>query len=508
MQKEIIINSTNEDTRIALLEDRRLVELFVERPDNERMVSDVYKGKIRKVVKGMQAAFIDIGFPQDAFLHFSDMGSRVSQLFADLDDEGENGTKTRSDVDPSDLLRNKQEIIVQIVKEPIANKGPRVSTELAMPGRFLVLIPKMRKIGVSRKIESRKERQRLRRLMRKLLPKDFGLIVRTVAAGKSEELLKQDLDRLLNEWETLQKKMPGAPPYALLYKDLDMASSVIRDLFTEDVKRVVIDSRKMHRDITRYLKESGSTLVKRVEHYKGKQPIFDKFNIEKDIQRSIEKKVWMKNGGYLIIEHTEAMTVVDVNSGRFFGRKDHEKNSLKVNLEAVREIALQMRLRDVGGLIVLDIIDMEKEENRKKVLNELYKEFSRDRAVFKLTPMSRFGLVEMTRQRIRPSLIYNISENCPHCGGSGRVPTKGTVMAHVERAIRRYTTSRFDRRVILQVHPEMYAYINNHRFGRRFKLMLKYWVKIITEKNEKLLPHEFRLLEKRTGADVTKKFAF
>ncbi len=508
MQKEIIINSTNEDTRIALLEDRQLVELFVERPDYERMVGDIYKGQVRKVVKGMQAAFIDIGFKQDAFLHFSDMGSRISQLFADIDEEDLEDNRSSNSVDPQDLLRNGQEIIVQIVKEPIANKGPRVSTELTLPGRFVVLMPKMRKIGVSRKIGSRQERRRLRTLMRKLVPKDFGLIVRTVAAGKSTELLQQDLEKLLAEWERLQKKMEEAPVYSLLYKDLGMASSVIRDLFTDDVKRVVVDSRKMHREITEYLKDSGSELVNRVEYFRSRQPIFDAFGIEKEIQRSLEKKVWMDNGGYIIIEQTEALCVVDVNSGRYFGRKEHEKNSLKVNLEAAREIARQLRLRDIGGLIVIDFIDMEEQANKERVLNELRKAFARDRAVSKIEPMSRFGLMELTRQRIRPSLIYNITENCPTCKGTGLVPTKGTVLAQVERAIRRYTVSRLDRRVVLQVHPEMLAYLNNKRFGRRFQLMLKYWVKIIAETNAELLPHEFRLLEKRTREDVTGKFAY
>jgi ribonuclease G len=509
MEKEIIINSTNEDTRIALLEDKRLMELFVERPDYERQVGDIYKGKVRKVVKGMQAAFIDIGFKQDAFLHFSDIGSNVGQLFADIDeDELEGEGDTRSDVDPTSLLHKGQEIVVQIVKEPIANKGPRVSTELNIPGRFLVLLPRMRKIGISRKISSSAERKRLRNLMRKLLPKDFGLIIRTVAEGKDETALQQDLERLLQQWKELEKKIATAKPYTLLYKDLSMASSVIRDLFTDDVKRVVVDSRKMYRDIQKYLKEVSSDLHKRVEYYRGKQPIFDYFDIEKDIQRSIEKKVWMDNGGYLFIEQTEALAVVDVNSGRYFGRKDHERNSLKINLEAVREIARQIRLRDLGGLIVIDFIDMEENSNKKKVLNELQKEFARDRAVSKIEPMSRFGLVEMTRQRIRPSLIHNLYDPCPNCNGNGLVPSKGTILADVERAIRRYTASRLDRRLILKVHPEVDAYINDKPFGRRFKLMWKYWVKITTEVDETLKPHEFKLIEKRTGKDVTSLYAF
>ena len=509
MRKEIVINSTNEDTRIALLENGKLVELFVERPDNERMVGDIYKGRVRKVVKGMQAAFIDIGFAQDAFLHFSDMGANVNQLFADTSDDEDDGKKGGgNDSEPWELLRNGQEVVVQIVKEPISNKGPRVSTELTVPGRFLVLVPNQRRVGVSRKISSSRERRRLRQQVRKLLPKGFGLIVRTVAEGKPSELIQQDLNKLLKNWREIEKKMETAQPSDLLFADLSMASSVIRDIFTADVKRVVVDSRKMHKEISQYLQDAGSELLDRLEYFKSKKPIFDVFNIENEIQRSTEKKVWMDNGGYIIIEHTEALTVVDVNSGRYFGRKDHEKNSLKINLEAAREIARQLRLRDVGGLIVVDFIDMEEEHNKKKVQSELQKEFSRDRSVSKIEGMSRFGLVEMTRQRIRPSLIYNINKTCEICHGTGLVPTEGTVLAHIERAIRRYVAARFDRRIILQVHPDMMGFLDEKRFGRRFRLMWKYWIRIIAETNEALLPHEFRLLTKRNREDVTKEFAY
>jgi ribonuclease G len=509
MKKEIIINSTNEDTRIALLENGNLVELFVERPDNERMVGDIYKGRVRKVVKGMQAAFIDIGFPQDGFLHFSDMGANVNQLFADIEEESiEGGVKSKDDIEPWELLRNGQEITVQIVKEPISSKGPRVSTELTLPGRFLVLVPNQHRVGVSRKISSGQERKRLRQVVRKLLPKNFGLIVRTVAAGKSEEVIKQDLEKLLKEWNIIQQKIRTVKPPKLLFQDLGMASSVIRDLFTSDVQRVIVDSRKMHREITRYLKEVSSDLLERLEYFKSKKPIFDVFNIEEEIQRSLEKKVWMKNGGYVIIEHAEALTVVDVNSGRYFGKRDHEKNSLKINLDAAREIARQLRLRDVGGLIVIDFIDMEDDSNKKKVFNELLKEFSRDRAASKIEGLSRFCIVEMTRQRIRPSLIYNITEPCSVCEGSGLVPTRGTILANIERAIRRYVSSKLDRRVILEVHPEMVEYLDNKKTGRRFRLMWKYWIKIILRENPELQHHQFRLIVKRTGENVTGKFVY
>jgi ribonuclease G len=258
MLKEIIINSTNEDTRVALLEDHKLVEVFVERPGHERMVGDIYKGRIRKVVKGMQAAFIDIGFEQDAFLHFSDMGANVNQLFADIDEELLTDGESKRDIDPADLLRNGQEISVQIFKEPIGNKGPKVTTEITIPGRFLVLLPNQRRIGVSRKIFDPGERKKLRTTVRKFLPKNFGLIIRTVAEGKSVEALRLDLQSLLKEWKQVEKKIQTAKPPALIYQDLGMASSVIRDLFTHDVERVVIDSRKMYREITQNITKAAN----------------------------------------------------------------------------------------------------------------------------------------------------------------------------------------------------------------------------------------------------------
>ncbi|OPX32771.1 hypothetical protein B1H10_07025 [candidate division KSB1 bacterium 4484_188] len=507
MKKEIIVNSTNEDTRIAILENNKLVEIFVERPDNERMVGDIYKGRVRRVVKGMHAAFINIGFAQDAFLHFSDMGTNVNQLFADIDSEElEETQEKKEDLDPADLLRNGQEIVVQIIKEPISTKGPRVTTELTLPGRFMVLLPNQDRVGVSRKIASFKERKRLRSICRKIRPANFGIIVRTVAEGKTEDILRQDLNALLKTWNRVQKEIKESKPPKLIFQDLGMASSVIRDLFTSDVQKVVVDSRKMYREITRYLKEVGSVLVNRVEYLKSRQPIFDVFKIETELQRSLERKVWMRNGGYIIIEHTEALTSIDVNSGRYFGKKNHEQNSLKINLAAAREIARQLRLRDIGGLIVIDFIDMEYEENRNKVVKELSKEFSHDRAITRTAEMSRFGLIEMTRQRIRPSLIHNITEPCPLCEGIGLVPTQGTVLANIERAIRRYVASGLDRRILVQAHPDMLEYLNGGRFSRRLRLMWKYWVQIRTEADPELKPYQFRILIRKNRRDVTEKF--
>jgi len=507
MKKEIIINSTNEDTRIALLENGKLVEIFVERPDNERMVGDIYKGRIRRVVKGMRAAFVNIGFEQDGFLHFSDMGDEVNQLFADIDEEMIESKQKKTDIDPADLLRNGQEINVQIVKEPIITKGPRVTTELTLPGRFMVLAPNQNRVGVSRKISSVQERKRLRTLARKIRPKNFGIIVRTVAERKDEATLRADLQKLMKTWQMVQSEMKKSQPPKLIFKDLGMASSVIRDLFTSDVERVVVDSRKMQREIQRYLKEVGSELLNRLEYFKSRKPIFDVLQIEEELQKSLKPKFWMKNGGYLIIEQTEALTSIDVNSGRYFGKKDHERNSLKINMEAAREIARQLRLRDIGGLIVIDFIDMEVEQNKIKLFNELKKELSPDRAVSRISEISKFGLIEMTRQRIRPSLIHNINEPCPMCEGAGLVPTQGTVLAGIERIIRRHVATDGDRRIIIRAHPDLIEYLNNKRFSRRYRLMWKYWIKITTEIDESLRHFEYRILLQKKREDITEKFA-
>lgn len=508
--KQIIINSTNEDTRIAILEDNKLVDLFVERPDNERMVGDIYKARVKKVVPGMQAAFIDIGFHQDAFLHFSDFDSTNTWLFFDDDEEDEDNIvpsrKRMTDEEITEFLKKNKEIIVQVVKEPISNKGPRVSMDISIPGRFLVLVPNETRIGISKKIANRDERRRLKEIARKITPKGFGLIVRTVAEGKNEEVLRQDLQKLLSTWKKIESKIKDAPTPMLIFKDVSMATSVIRDLFTSDVEKVVVDSRKLYRDIVNYLKDVAPNLQKKVEYFKSKEPIFDAFKIEQEIQNSLNKKVWLKNGGYLYIEHTEALVSIDVNSGKYFGKKDHEEHSLKINLEAAREIARQIRLRDIGGLIVIDFIDMQDPANKEKVVNELKKEFSRDKATTKIADMSPFGLIEMTRQRTKPSLIQNISEPCPYCQGVGLIPTKGTVVSNIERWVRRYKAGDYDRRIILQVHPEMAEYLSNGKISRLVRLMFKYWIVITMEINEKLKVHEFRILSRKKREDITEKF--
>ncbi len=505
MKKEIIINSTSYETRIAILEDNKLVELFVERPEHERMVGDIYKGKVSTVLPGMMAAFIDIGLEQNAFLHFSDIinSSDYFGTITGIESDDKKGIEIQ---DPFSFIREGKDILVQITKEPIGGKGARVTTDIALPGRFLVLMPYENHIGVSKKIASIKEKRRLKNIVKSIKPKNAGLIIRTVAEGKNENVLKKDLENLVKNWKKIERKITKLESPALVYKDMGMASSVIRDLFTSDIDRLIVDNRKLLKNIINYLKEASPGLLPKVELYKMKKPIFDEFNIENEIEKSLEKKIWLKRGGYIVIEQTEALVAIDVNSGKFIGKKDYEQNALKVNLEAVREIARQLRLRDIGGIIIIDLIDMSEEKNKKRVYEELKKEMRKDRAKYSILEISNFGLIEMTRQRIRPSLLFTFSDECPVCKGTGRIVSKETVAAKIERWIKRFKLVSKERKLKLLLHPDMKRYLTEGTINRLMKLMVRYWVRIYAEADPKLNIDEFRFLSINRNKDITNEY--
>src|SRR5690606_31806504 len=485
MGKEIVVNAEKSQTRIAILEDGELVELYIEGQENVRTIGDIYLGRVRKIMPSIQAAFVDIGQKQDAFLHFSDVADNLPELLAWLDDPephignsrseekqpnrkrgkrvkpkgvrnavagpgdqpgdemeeaaGANGSvgadgrpkkvldaqargKRRSaqqrskqgrrgrgrDFLVEDVLKRDQRILVKIVKEPISNKGSRVSTDISMAGRFLVLVPFGDYVAVSKKIYSYKERRRLKALAKSLLPDGFGLIIRTVAEGKNAKTLDTDLNLLLEKWRRLEKKLAGKPnPPMVVHQDVNMLSSVMRDLFSDDYDRVLIDDEKLYRNVKSYIQAVAPQMVDAIKLHRGKQHIFEAIGINDEIQEAFEGRVNLPGGGYLFIEHTEAMHVIDVNSGRSGRGLSQEENSLRVNLEAARAIAKQIRLRDLGGIIVVDFIDLRDEKNKRKVYEELKKEFKKDRAVSKILPMSDFGLVQITRQRLRPSITVS-----------------------------------------------------------------------------------------------------
>ena len=499
MKKEIYISESMGESRIAIIEDGTLVEVYVEKQDQQRMVGNIYKGQVENVLPGMQAAFVDIGYDINAFLPFSEIENSAYLSEID-DDESSNGKKTKKNArrrknsgNVSVGLKTGQEIFVQVIKEAFAGKGPRVTTEIALPGRLLVFVPNAKYIGISKKIWDKYERRRLKKIVSSLKQKDMGVIIRTVAEGKSEELLKNDFSSLIDKWKKLQSKSKRTKEASLIYEDLETASSVIRDLFTPDIGKIVIDSKKLYRKLQSYLEDISPNMANRLEHYKLKQSLFESKGIENELDKLLQPKVWLKSGAYLIIEKTEAMVVVDVNSGRFVGKKNHEENSLKINLEACKEVARQLRLRDLSGLVVIDFIDMREESNQKKIYYELRKELKKDRAKVAVSPLSDFGLLEMTRQRIRLSLLDSMSEECPTCHGSGRIMSRETLITRIDYWLRRYKSKHRSLKLKLELHPEVAEFLKNNKKALR-GLMWQNFTYISIEGNNSIARDEFRFL--------------
>ena len=504
MKKEIYINESMGETRIAILEDTQLVEVYVEKQEKQRMVGNIYKGKVENVLPGMQAAFVDIGFDVNAFLPFSEIEN--SDYLMDVDEEdlrnGSNNHRRNNDNIAVDLTTG-QDLYVQVIKEPFAGKGPRVTTEVAVPGRMLVLVPEANYIGISKKVWDKYERRRLKKIISSFKQKGFGVIVRTVAEGKSEEVLRNDYEQLKSSWDRLQGKAERTQSPTLVYEDLETASSVIRDLLTSDVEKIVIDSKKLFRKTSRYLEDVSSNMANRLDFYRLKTPLFEGMGIEDELVKLMRPKVWLKSGAYLIIEKTEAMVVVDVNSGRFVGKKQHEDNSLKINLEAAREVARQLRWRALPGLIVIDFIDMREEANRRKVYYELRKELKKDRAKVAVSPISEFGLLEMTRQRIRLSLIDSMSEECPTCHGSGRIISKDTLITRIDHWLRRYKSKHSDLRLKLLLHPENSDFITKNKKKVLRGLMWQNFVHISIKDSAEVNRDEFRFIRTKDNEDIT-----
>ena len=519
MKKVILINSIAEDIRIAITEDGKLAEFFLDTPDKERNVGDIYLGKVGKVIPGIRAAFIDLGFQQDAFLHFSDIGNTLddysaiigddSDIEEDEEEEDEPQTNFISQKDSYHKLPNLergQDIVVQITKEPVGNKGFRVTSKVSIPGRYLVLIPFEKKIGLSKKIYNPKEKRRLRSIVKSTLPKGFGIIIRTVAAGQEDNLILDDLNTLIQTWNDIQSKLKTIKAPLILHKDVSTTSSVIRDLFKEDISKIIVDSKKIFKDIKLYVDETSPEFSSKLELYNGDQPLFDVYNIEKQIEESIQRKVWLKNGGYIIIEPTEAMTVVDVNSGKYARHRDQEINSLNTNLESAKEIVRQIRLRDIGGIIVIDFIDLYDEKNRRRLFEDIKREFKNDRAKSTILPVSEFGLVEITRQRIRQNIIHTVSDFCPMCNGSGHIQSKSTFLNRIERWITRYKGGNNGMSLTLTVNPYIRHYLSEGFISKFTQLRFKCFIFINLEEDEKLSLNEFKFYSKKLGKDITAEF--
>ena len=532
MKKEIIISSTSSENRIAITEDGKLSELFIENPQNERIIGDIYLGRIAKVIPGIKAAFIDLGFKQDAFLHFSDIGEQSDEFKALLgvdtpddedDDEEEdkppqqtnrrNHNYNRSRRNELPKLERDQNIIVQITKEPVGNKGVRVTSKIAIPGRYLVFLPFENKVNASKQIMNIREKKRLKNIVRgykREKNQEFGAIIRTVAENAEHGAIIEDIDQLLNTWQEIEKNIKAEKAPALLYKDLTMTSSVIRDLFRDDVLKVITDSKRLYKEIGAYLKITSPALLDKVELYKNSEPIFDVYGIEKEIQLTINKKVNLKSGGYIFIEHTEAMVVIDVNSGKYARSKDQETNSLKTNLEASREIVRQIRLRDLGGIIVIDFIDVYDDRNKKKIYDELKKEFRKDRAKVTVLPMSDFGIIQITRQRVRQSLIKSISEPCPMCGGTGIVESSSNIIIRIERWIKRYKSQSHKlspSKLILKVNPQVFKHLKEGTISYITRISFRYLVRLKLVEDPELAMQDFRFLLSKDDKDVTEEYS-
>ena len=521
MIKEIIINSSTTQTRVAITEDGNLADFFVDYPENRRMVGDIYLGKVARVLPGIKAAFIDIGMKHDAFLHFSDIGVRTTQFQemlgddSDIDEEDEedsnhrNNNHYRNSRDNSDnvevipKLHKGQDILIQITKEPVNNKGVRVTSSVSLPGRFCVLLPFDNKVGVSKRISDYRERRRLRHIARGILPEHFGLIIRTVARNQSEEALRDDMNNLLKTWEQIQANIKVENPPALIHQDLSTTSSVIRDLFTSDISKVFIDAKKLYKQIKNYVEVVQPGLADKIELFRSNNAIFDSFKIEEQVKTLMGRKVSLPSGGYLIIEHTEAMVVIDVNSGRYAKSKEQELNSLKTDLEASREIARQLRLRDIGGIIVIDFIDLEDEKNRKKIFDELKKEFRKDRAKVSILPMSDFGLVQITRQRIRQNIMQAMKEVCPYCLGTGLLTKHSHLVYDLEGWLQKFKRISKERSLLIKCHPLLASKLKENKFKSFFKLQFKYFVRLKLVEDESMPLGQIKFFSKKTQKELT-----
>jgi len=518
MVKEIIINSSSNQTRVAITEDGNLVDFFVDYPENRRMVGDIYLGRVARVLPGIRAAFIDIGMKHDAFLHFSDIGQRTKQFQHMLGDEDSdvedadddestktndgNGTKT-TPLPEIPKLRKGEEILVQITKEPVNNKGVRVTSSVSIAGRFCVLLPFDNKIGISKKISDYKERRRLRNIARGIIPPNYGLIIRTVAKDQTEDAVKDDLTNLVKTWKNIESAAKNEEPPTIVHQDLSTTDSVIRDLLTSDVSKVFVDSKKLFKQIKSYVQLVQPDLLEKIELYRSSSSIFDEFKIEEQITTLMGRRVSLPSGGYLIIEHTEAMVVIDVNSGRYAKSKEQELNSLKTDLEASREIARQLRLRDIGGIIVVDFIDLEEDKNRKKIYDELKKEFRKDRSKVSVLPMSDFGLVQITRQRIRQNIMQAMKDVCPVCGGTGFMTKESHLVYDIEDWLKKYRKYFGGFSLIIKCHPTDASRLQNKKFT---KIQFKFLVKFTIEEDSSIARGRFKFFSKRTGVDLTEKF--
>lgn len=488
----MVVDSRSGSIWLALLRDGKLIELHEEQGNSDFNVGDIYLGKVRKVVPSLNAAFVDVGFEKDAFLHYLDLGPQFNSLNKFTKDtlNKKQGVadlmyfKTEKDIQKEgkidEIISSSQSILVQVAKEPISSKGPRLCAEITLAGRYLVLVPFSDKISISQKIRDNEERDRLKDLMESIKPKNFGVIIRTVAANKKVEQIDQDLKNLLEKWRTMHENLKVASPPRRVLGEIDKTSSILRDLLNADFTNIHINDETLFSDVREYVSGIAPGREKIVKHYDGKLSIFERFGINKQIKSLFGKKVPLASGGYLIIEHTEAMHVIDVNSGNRKGAEGQESNAFSTNIEAAEEIARVLQLRDMGGIVCVDFIDMHDRENNKLLYEKLKEFMQRDRAKHNILPPSKFGVIEITRQRVRPETDINTSEQCPTCKGTGEVQASILFAEEIESNLNFLLEDRGVKQLSLHVHPYLEAYFTKGLLSKRLRWFFKYkkWIPI------------------------------
>ncbi|HHT03104.1 MAG TPA: Rne/Rng family ribonuclease [Bacteroidales bacterium] len=507
MNKDLIIDVKDLGVEIALLEDKQLVELHQEKNETSHLVGDIYLGTIKKIMPGLNAAFVDVGHEKDAFLHYLDLGLHFNSLdkftrtciSADAKSVFIEKMKLEPDLEKNgklnNVLKQGQIILVQIAKEPISTKGPRLTSELSFAGRYLVLIPFSNKISISSKIKSVEERNRLKRLIQSIRPNNFGVIIRTVAENQNVAELDADLKDLLSKWDVIYKKLPKTLPPNKLVSEIDKSTAILRDLLSDDFTNVFVNNADMYEDLRSYMKTISPEKVDLVRHYKLQTPIFDQFGVSNQIRNSFGKVVTIRSGIYLVIEQTEAMCVVDVNSGhRSKSSQDQEENALMVNMEAAEEIARQMRLRDIGGIIVIDFIDLNIATNRKQLFTKMTELMLRDKARHTILPLSKFCLMQITRQRVRPVITFDLSEICPVCGGTGKIKSSIIIVDEIENDLKYLVQEQNEKNLTIIVHPFVHSYLTKGFFLSRIKKWERTYkskIKLLEDTNFSLLEYQF-----------------
>lgn len=490
MVNEIIVDTGLHETRVALLEDKELAEVYIERPNSERLVGNIYRGKVSSVLPGMQAAFIDIGYEKNAFLY---VGDAVAQK--EFSEEEEEVFHEYKDYHIDEILRPGQEITVQVIKEPIGTKGPRVTTHVTLPGRHLVLLPNADYIGISRRIENETERSKLKKIAEAIKPKGMGLIVRTASEGKEQDDFSHDINFLLKLWDTIKQKEHSGSVPRCLHKDLNLIYRAVRDLFTWNIDKFIINDRQQYAKVLELVDMISPALKMRVEYFSKNYDLFEYYQIETKIEKALSRKVWLKCGGYIVIDQTEALTVIDVNTGKYIGGTNLEDTVLRTNVEAAKEIAKQLRLRDIGGIIIIDFIDMHEYEHQQMVLEALRQALKKDRTKTTVVGMTGLGLIEMTRKKVRQVLSTVMNVECPYCEGTGKILAPESVARNVEKKINSYFAETIAHAIQVEVHPSVANILTGIDGQNLTRLENAYNKKIIVKASSDIKREEVKIKE-------------